>query len=741
MTTQEIQKLHSKITNSIDKRELKNVFDSLYQVIDQSMNYMFREKVSEIKQTYKQMLHYFAQGSNDSLRLKIYNDIIVSLYELNDHLAIALNLVNSNQLYFSTKRTIEMRKESFPVLLDNISNDYDLGNYFNAESSVIRLFKYIWTSSFLSDDDFMLLQKRLQSYSGKIDSPESKNKPANKKSLDISSQQKTGDNTILNCQIVAALTLGLISFFDKKKLLLLFDAALSDDEEIRQRAYIGIMLTLFIYRSRITFYPEVVYPLEALLEIPGFKKAAYFIVLRFILSRETEKISKKLKDEIIPEMIRLNPRFRPRSSWKDFTPEQIDEEMNPEWLEKFADSPLGQKIEELNKLQEEGIDVMHSTFIHLKSFPFFYEISNWFLPFIKDKTSIANDCELVDSLEIITNVGLMCNSDLYSLYFSIKQIPETSRNLMIGQLEGQLGELKNQKLASLQTRDNQTEKIIGCYIQDLYRFFKLFSRRNEFTDIFSLPLDFHNITFLKSLFSDTDELMNIADLYLRKNYFEDALNIFGNISVLPANKEILFQKTGYCKQMTGNFTEAISEYAKAEIINPDNKWLIRKMAQCYKATKNTDKALSYYLNYEKIDPDNLSILLNIGSCFLELRNYTAALKYYFKVDYLDSKGNKAWKPIAWCSFLTGKYDQAHNYYNKILSGKPELQDYINAGHTEWVLQNISRALFLYQEAVLKANGVFKTFLDEFEKDIPELINAGIDRNEIHLVLDQLRFTT
>ena len=109
------------------------------------------------------------------------------------------------------------------------------------------------------------------------------------------------------------------------------------------------------------------------------------------------------------------------------------------------------------------------------------------------------------------------------------------------------------------------------------------------------------------------------------------------------------------------------------------------------------------------------------------------------MDYLDSKSHKAWRPIAWCSFLTGKYDQARNYYKKIIAHQPSEQDWLNAGHTEWALQNIKGALYCYEEAVRKANGGFQAFLELFNQDIPDLLIAGIDLSEVPLMLDLLKY--
>lgn len=720
MTTKEIHTVYRNIVKSLDEKELKTAFDSLQDLMASSQVSVFQDELSRLQETYKQLLHYYASGSKDPMRTKIYYKLLASAYELTDKVAEKLLINDSSALYYAVRRTHNIHFENITTLTETTRASYDIQHFSAAEASVSQLFKLIWTSVFLSEDDMKSLRNSLvPQHANTVSEPD--------------------NMLILNCQIVSALLLGLQAFFDKRKMHLLIDAAESKDEEVRIRAYIGILLTLYTYKNRIDYYPEINHRLDHLAENPGFRKIVYLIILRFILSRDTEKISNKLKDEIIPEMMKLNPKFNPRISLRDITPESLENEMNPEWMEKFSNSPLGKKIEEFNKLQEEGADVMHSTFVHLKSFPFFNEISNWFMPFHKKQSALSEDDTLMKSLEIITNAGFMCDSDLYSLYFSFKQIPEEGRKMMMIQLESQLSELKQQKMAELQTQNDHTEHIIGQYVQDLYRFYKLYQRRNEFNDIFTQKLDFHNLPILHSYFSDKEDLLNVAEYYLRKNYFEDALVIYERLTESFEGDDMLFQKKGYCKQMTGNYEGALEEYAKAEIIDPESKWLLRRTAQCYRAIKEPEKAIEYYLHYEKLDPDNLSVLLSIGSCYLEMKNYTEALKYYFKVDYLDQNSSKAWRPIAWCSFLTGKYDQARNYYNKILSHQPDSQDFMNAGHTEWVLQNIDGTLELYRKSVQATQSDFNKFKTDFHNDIPDLIAAGIDMEEIPLMLDKLQY--
>ena len=201
------------------------------------------------------------------------------------------------------------------------------------------------------------------------------------------------------------------------------------------------------------------------------------------------------------------------------------------------------------------------------------------MPFYTRKLSSDEKSAMDKPMELISKVSPMCNSDMYSLSFSMQQMPEENRKMIIGQLIEQMEQYQQQTTATLQTRNDKTERIAGRYIQDLYRFYKLYRRRNEFADIFAQRLDLHNIPILQTYFSNREDLLNIAEHYLRKNHFVDALDVYEHLSKVPEGDEVLYQKKGYCHQMTGNYEGAISEYAKAELINPDSKWLMRRTAQ------------------------------------------------------------------------------------------------------------------------------------------------------------------
>ncbi|MDR1200232.1 MAG: hypothetical protein LBL58_01195 [Tannerellaceae bacterium] len=716
MTLQEINQAYNRIIGSLDNKELKNAFDSLQSLISGSREYTFQDKLNELQETYKYMLRYRMDGVKDPMQEQIYHNLHASLYELANQLKHKLLTLVSPLVFYNFRRSMQMLpKVSYSELHHLLTTHYDIENEVEYETTLSSLFNKIWVSDPLTTEESTAIKKII------------------------------GDSLLpfsTGCQIVSALLLALQISFDKEKVLLLFDAAgLSAEGEVRVRAFIVLLLTLYVYKKRTSLYPQIENRLAAIAEEPGFKKTMQTIILRFILARDTEKITRKLQDEIIPEMIKLSPKITRKMNLNDFTPEQLGDEMNPDWQDIFADSSLGKKMEEFGELQQEGADVMHSTFIHLKNFPFFRELSNWFLPFIPEYSLFGykqNESEK-ETLNTLAAATFMCNSDKYSLYFSMMKMPEAARKMMIEQFNSQASEMIRQNKEELISKRGKLEIVSGQYVQDLYRFFKLYLNRLDFEDIFLSPLDFHNLPILRPYLSDEESLTTIAEYYLRKKYFKDALIIYNQLATIRKDSDILFQKIGYCKQMLGDIEGALDAYLHADLIHSESKWVIPRIAGCYRTLKQPEEALEYYRRYEELNPDNLSVQISIGHCYLELKDYNEALKYYFKVEYLDNKSHKAWRPIAWCSFLTGKYEQAHNYYTKIMDNHPMMQDYLNAGHTEWALLNRKGAIGYYLQAIQTENGDFNKFKEQFMQDTPDLVAAGIEEEEVPLMLDQLRY--
>jgi tetratricopeptide (TPR) repeat protein len=299
-----------------------------------------------------------------------------------------------------------------------------------------------------------------------------------------------------------------------------------------------------------------------------------------------------------------------------------------------------------------------------------------------------------------------------------------------------------QEMLQEEMPDNPSSKIhpvARLYIQDLYRFYKLFPRHNDFDDVFEIKPDFCRIPAIAQFISDQESQTIIGEYYFQRNHFTEAAEIFDQLLQENPNNETFLQKKGYCLQMLGKLEEALAEYLKAELLNSNHSWTIKKLAHCYRELKQPQEALIYYRKAASLSPDNLSIQLYIGHCYLELKNYSEALKCYFKVEYLTNNKEKAWRPIAWCSFLTRKYKEAMDYYTKILETNPNAIDYLNAGHTGLAMGKNKEALNLYRQSLNAQGDSFEKFLESFTADIPDLLQAGVRPENIPILLDCLMY--
>lgn len=137
---------------------------------------------------------------------------------------------------------------------------------------------------------------------------------------------------------------------------------------VNQRAIVGIVITALFHEHRIMMYPEARAKLSLLNEDADFIKNLHTIQIQLQLSRETQKIDRKMREEIIPEMMR-NPRIG-NANKIGFDETEDSDDLNPEWENWIDKSGITDKLREMGELQMEGADVYMSTFSQLKQFPF-----------------------------------------------------------------------------------------------------------------------------------------------------------------------------------------------------------------------------------------------------------------------------------------------------------------------------------------------------------------------------------
>jgi tetratricopeptide (TPR) repeat protein len=729
VTKQEIQTYSRNIGEALKQKRLKNAFDLLAFLLSNIQNWQLKEWLMELENNYKLMLRYLTEGVEDPQRGKVYDDLLRSIYTVADFGILQIKTDSAYSFFYESRKTyLNYPLENSAQLIENLDNIL-------MKTTLVDLLE----EGEEKNKNLQTLEKNKEIVESKIFRKIWLSGPWD------SGEQEIWTNVLYNQQspisvlslIVSALSLNLEETFDEKKAELLFDACEDANEEVRQRVLTGILLFLRRYDDRLYLYPSLSNRLKLLTENKPFVNDIRNIILQFILSRETEKITKIIQEEILPEMIKISPQMRNKFKLDDLMGDSNFEDKNPDWQQLMEDAGLSGKLEEFSELQMEGADVMHSSFHHLKNYPFFNEISNWFVPFTLRSENVGKQ-EITGLVKILMETPLLCNSDKYSFYFSLSQMPETYRKLMMNQFSAETDAVKEMIKEDLPSDNSKkVHPVARQYIQDLYRFYKLHPKRADFEDIFEIKPDFHKVSSIAQFISDSESQIIIGEYYFNRNYFKEAADIFDALLQNDPNHESLWEKKGYCFQMQGNLEEAVKYYRKAELINADNSWTIKKLAHCYRMLKQPQEALYYYRKAEQLTPDHLNIQLNIGHCHLELKNYPEALRCYFKVEYLSKNKEKAWRPIAWCSFLTGKYQEARDYYRKIIQNNPNAVDYLNAGHTELVLGDKKEAIRLYKSALSLPENTLNKFIESFSADIPDLLNAGVKVSDIPILLDSL----
>ena len=736
MNSKDIIEKKKNILYHLSKRQLKEAFKLLNNLSANAQDWKVAETLTELETNYKFMLHYLFEGTEDSEREKVYKNLLRSLYEITDDITDELLKMESTNIFYERLRINDLKVF---VSIDNFQTQF---KDIYESLSLISLLED-GEEKEIKSKELHVKKERVASemFDSIFISPRATESVYNDYLSFITSSEIDFSE---KCLFISAITLNLCHRFDAKKMQILMDAVNLNDIQVRARAIVGLIIIMQMYDIRWNFYTELQNQLEVLTENTDFKKTVLQVIIQLIRSRETEKISKKITEEIIPEMMRFNHLAGKKLNIEELLGDADLSEKNPEWKKELDESGLADKLQEYSNLQMEGADVFHSTFASLKSFPFFSDISNWFLPFDTNYSQISSIFGTGQNSNLlktaIVDSSHMCNSDKYSFCLSLLQIPSSQREMMLGKMGAESEELKQLQKEAAEMNANINEEIISNqYIQDLYRFFKLNPHKNNFFDIFKLKLNFHDKKSIAPLISDTDSLKKIALYCFEKNYFKEALSIFDLLIAKSVDSGDIWQKIGYCKQMLDDYDGALDAYLHADLITPNNSWILRRIAHIYRSIKKPESAIEYYQKTLTLTPDNLSLELNIGHCYLELNEYEKALNSYFKVELLDTKnGSKALRPIAWTAFLLHKFELSQKYYKRILENKPTIHDYLNVGHLELCSGQMNKAIEYYKQAAFKEED-FSQFISLFEMDKDVLISFGVKTILFPFIYDQIQY--
>ncbi len=728
MISKKASAIHSKVQRLLNENKLHEAYGILKETLKNSPDRNLSDLLNRQEETYRYLLHYLVEGFADDSREKMLGEITASLNFINDSLYRNEVLFDSSDIYSSTLRFERIRKATLQSRLKEYIDALSMSRLAEAaggdselkrktDEALNSLFSYVWTMYGASTDDYKALTEAV-------------------KDPDMPFEFKA--------QVISALMLGNLNYYDRKGLSALLDILDADlGQQISARALTAIVLIVAAHKKRILQDPVIKSRLLLWNDSIIIYRQLREVAMTLIRAHDTQRISSKMQNEVIPELMKLRPEILKKLGKISGTTDLESLEANPEWEEIINKNGLGEKLKELTDMQLDGGDVMMLAFSNLKSFPFFNSVANWFLPFSMTQSDVK--AVMGDNMssfgEILETEGVMCDSDKYSFVFSLSAMPESQRKMMNEQMNSQFEQLKEVMAErNIKSTLPEFDKETTRFVRDIYRFFKLYKRKTDFADPFVPPIDFSSLPVIGEILAD-DEILNlVGEFYFKRGYYAEALPLFLRLEKANPEEHQLWEKIGYCYNALGKIDKALEWYTKAEFFNPDSLWLIKRIALCHRLQNNHTAAAEYYSKALQHDPENYNLLVSLAHSQLEIGNLDEARANYFHADYIRPDSLSTWRGIAWTEFIAHNPQKSLEYYAKIIDNKESKPvDRLNQGHAFFTSGNYKKALESYIQCAKDPTYGLQKLEEAISEDTEDIIKAGGKESDLALLLEKVRY--
>jgi tetratricopeptide repeat protein len=710
----------------MDKR-LDLAIDLLEQLYVQRPTLIGHSELEAVKNDYQLMVDYMERGFTDDKRASLYLSLLQRLYRvaadleiswrcknvivyvdafrISDHLNTSHDFIRSVlESFVSDVAMLSLLPESERT--EKAKDLYDRHQVF-----VNRLFNTLWTSCQWSDDDS-------EFYAGLMLSP----------MVDIVDQQL----------LVSAVTLGAMNQFDINKFKALTTVyQQSTDERVRQRALVGWVLSVF---EGMDIFPEQDEIIRKLCENKDTIRELYTLQIQFFYSQDTEKDNEKLQRDIMPYLVEGSNITIGRLGIVEKEEDSLENILNQDAEDKRMEQ-MEEKVRKMMEMQKQGSDIYFGGFRQMKRFPFFNDLANWFTPFYIDHPALRTTIERIGQpniLQTITNQGNFCESDKYSLAFAMESI--------INQIPGNIKEMMGSEgaFAPMGTTLDKSNPTYICraYIQDLYRFFRLYRSSNELINPF---IDNHKSSFVADTFffvyksfigTGLDEYKMCLALYLYKHKNMDKLvELMSTFHVEDANYNILM---GYINLYFGKPDVAYQIFNMVLQEDTENQWALKGMARAAMDCEDYDTAEHTYSQLLRLEPDNINYAVKRCVTLLKTERYAEAREELFRLDYQYPDNMNVKRVFAWTMLLDKSLDKASQLYDLILSDAPMAEDYLNSGYCWWAKGNIGQAKNSFQAWITMTKGNKDRLLEEIRNDQKVLDLYGITEIDCLLMVNLIK---
>ena len=691
------------------------------------VNPLLQERFQQICNDYRLMLDFLLRGFRDTERDRLYSQLIVRFDQLVADTDMNMQTENS-QMFANIKKNLAAfsaqhdevygRLEAFVTdmamteLEEEAIQDLKQKDLYERQYSFMsKLFEHIWLSSQWSDDDMAAYERLL-----------------------LSPTIERNDIML----ILSAVFLANSQCFDARKTLLMVNiSAKATDEHIRQRALVGWALTL---DERMSLYPQLTDAIREYCGNDGNTQQLVELQKQLYFCLNAERDNEAIQKDIMPDIIKNSNLNITRFGIEEKDEDTLQNILNPEAQEEAIDK-VEQSFRKMVEMQKAGSDIYFGGFSQMKRFSFFFQTANWFAPFdvnhpaIKHVTGSGKQTAFIQAL---LKSGPFCDSDKYSFVLAMSNVfdrlPDNIKEMMNGE---SMFEVYNA------SQDTESPVYIRrMYLQDLYRFFKLYTNKQLLHNPFNSQHGKRGTALFidHSVFCGTiadDRYTEIGQFLLRRNNTREAWSMIERLREIQSDS--LLELRAQCLYMQGKGEEAEMLYRKVVEKNPDDAKAISALAKITFQTGRYDEAVEYYKHLQQQYPDKLSYQLNYCVALSKTPQVAESIETLYRLYYENPDNHNVLRVLAWNLLVAKRTEQAGTEYEKLLQiGDQKAEDWLNAGYYYLIVRNVEKAVAMfrrYVEESKSAQDARHLIGKQIAADADVLLENGIDKIEMQLIVD------
>ena len=717
-----VEEILNKVINSLIEKRLTNAIEYLDQLYERPSLIGYGE-FETIKADYLLMVDYMRRGFADNQRESLYLTLLQRLYRVAANLEISWRCKNISAWInaFHVADRLNTSHDFIRTVLETFVSDVAMLSlqpeevriqkstelYERHQLFINRLFNALWTSCQWTDDDCLF-------YTDLLLSP-----------TVVSSDQQV---------LVSAISLSAMNQFDINKFKTLTNIyQRATDEHVRQRALVGWVLSIF---EGMDIFPEQEIIIRKICDNPAFTRELLTLQIQSFYSKDAEKDNDKIQRDIMPDIMRNSNLTIDRIGIIEKEEDAVENILNQDADEKRMEQ-LEEKMRKMADMHKQGSDIYFGGFSHMKRFPFFNDMINWFTPFYLEHPSLCSvSSKLGDTmfLNALMERSNFCESDKYSFAFAIEQIADQLPNNIKNVINS------DATFGSLVQSDDKEDafSIRRTYLQDLYRFFRLYDKAGDFINPFE---DNGKGDFISDSFfftykcfeeSGLDDVKLRLAMHLYKH--QKTMELAELLTTFQSSDPRFSILIGYTNINLGKADAAYKYFDDALIADPDNRWALKGKARAALINEDYDLAEEVYGLLLNLEPGHKGYTMKRCVALLKMGKFSEVREELFRLDYQYPDDMNVKRLLAWAMLSDDNLEKASQLYDTLLSECPVHEDYINAGYCQWAMGNIERAVEYFRDWMARSGGDTEQLLKEFRRDTDTLSKYNISETDEYLML-------